>query len=33
MCPRCLNAHEVMRVFQGHKVILVKDFQAQDYEA
>ena len=29
MCPVCLNAHEVIRVFQGP----VKEFQAQDYEA
>ena len=34
MCSDCLNAHEVMRdAFEGHKVIPVKDFQAQDYEA
>ena len=33
MCPVCLNAHEVMRVFQGHKLVPVKEFQAQDYEA
>ena len=33
MCLRCLNAHEVMSDYKGHKVIPVKDFQAQDYEA
>ena len=31
---RCLTAHEIMRdAFEGHKVMPVKDFQAQDYEA
>ena len=31
---RCLTAHEIMRVaFEGHKVMPVKDFQAEDYEA
>ena len=30
---RCLTAHEIMRdAFEGHKVMPVKDFQAQDYE-
>ena len=34
MCPECLNAHEIMRdAFEGHKVMPVKDFQDQDYEA
>ena len=34
MCPDCLNAHEVMRVaFEGHKVMAVKEFQTEDYEA
>ena len=34
MCPNCLSAHEVMKAeFEGHKVMPVKDFQAQDYEA
>ena len=34
MCSDCLNAHELMRdAFEGHKVMPVKDFQAQDYEA
>ena len=34
MCPDCLNAHEVMRAaFEGHKVMPVKEFQTQDYEA
>ena len=33
MCPDCLSAHEVMRVFQGHKLVPVKEFQPQDYEA
>ena len=31
---RCLTAHEIMRdAFEGHKVMPVKDFKAQDYEA
>ena len=31
---RCFTAHEIMRdAFEGHKVMPVKDFQAQDYEA
>ena len=31
---RCLTAHEIMRdAFEGHKVMPVKDFQAEDYEA
>ena len=34
MCSDCLAAHEVMRdAFEGHKVMSVKDFQDQDYEA
>ena len=34
MCPNCLSAHEVMRAaFEGHKVMPVKEFQTQDYEA
>ena len=34
MCPDCLSAHEVMRAaFEGHKVMPVKKFQTQDYEA
>ena len=34
MCPDCLNAHEVMRAdYEGHKVMPVKEFQTQDYEA
>ncbi|CAH3162955.1 unnamed protein product [Pocillopora meandrina] len=34
MCSDCLNAHEIMRdSFEGHKVMPVKDFQDQDYEA
>ena len=34
MCSDCLTAHELMRdAFEGHKVMPVKDFQAQDYEA
>ena len=35
MCPDCVNAHELMRniAFEGHKVRLIKHFQAQDYEA
>ena len=34
MCPDCLSAHEVMRTaFEGHKVMLVKEFQTEDYEA
>ncbi|XP_078344147.1 E3 ubiquitin-protein ligase TRIM45-like [Oculina patagonica] len=34
MCPGCLSAHEVMRAsFEGHRVMPVKDFQAEDYEA
>ena len=34
MCSDCLTAHEIMRdAFEGHKVMPVKDFQAQDYEA
>ena len=34
MCPDCLNAHEVMQAaFEGHKVMPVKEFQTEDYEA
>ena len=34
MCPDCFNAHETLeKSFQGHKVTLVKDFKAEDYEA
>ena len=34
MCPDSLNAHEVMRAaFEGHKVMPVKEFQTEDYEA
>ena len=34
MCPDCLSAHEVLRsAFEGHKVIPVKEFQTEDYEA
>nr|XP_058949738.1 E3 ubiquitin-protein ligase TRIM71-like [Pocillopora verrucosa] len=34
MCSDYLNAHEIMRdAFEGHKVMPVKDFQDQDYEA
>ena len=34
MCPDCLSAHEVMRAaFEGHKVMPVKEFQTEDYEA
>ena len=34
MCSQCLNAHKIMRdAFEGHKVMPVKDFQDQDYEA
>ena len=34
MCSECLNAYEIMRdAFEGHKVMPVKDFQDQDYEA
>ena len=34
MCSDCLSAHEVMKAeFEGHKVMPVKDFQAEDYEA
>ena len=34
MCPDCLSAHEVFRAaFEGHKVIPVKEFQTEDYEA
>ena len=33
MCLRCLNAHEVMSDYKGHKVMPVQDFQDEDYEA
>ena len=34
MCLHCLSAHEVMRAaFEGHKVMAVKEFQTEDYEA
>ena len=34
MCPDCLNAHEVLKAsFEGHKVISMKEFKAEDYEA
>ena len=34
MCPDCLSAHEVMQAAcEGHKVMPVKEFQTQDYEA
>ena len=34
MCADCLSAHEVMKAeFEGHKVMPVKDFKAEDYEA
>ena len=33
MCLPCLNGHEIMIDYKGHKVIPVKDFQAEDYEA
>ena len=34
MCPDCLNAHEVLKAsFEGHKVISVKEFKAEDYKA
>ena len=34
MCPDCLSAHEIMRAaFEGHKVMPVKEFQTEDYEA
>ena len=34
MCPDCVSAHEVMRAaFEGHKVMPVKEFQTEDYEA
>ncbi|XP_022795922.1 E3 ubiquitin-protein ligase TRIM71-like [Stylophora pistillata] len=33
MCPDILNAHEVLKTsFEGHKVISVKEFKAEDYE-
>ena len=34
MCPDCYNAHEMLRAsFEGHKVIPVKKFKTEDYEA
>ena len=34
MCSECLYAQEIMRdAFEGHKVMPVKDFQDQEYEA
>ena len=34
MCPDCLDAHEVLKAsFEGHKVISVEEFKAEDYEA
>ena len=33
MCPVCVNAHKVMRVFHGHKLVPVNEFKAQDYDA
>ena len=34
MCPDCLNAHEVLKAsFEGHKVISVEEFKAEDYKA
>ena len=34
MCTDCLSAHEVLQPsFEGHKVMPVKDFQVEDYEA
>ena len=34
MCPDCLSAHEIMRAaFEGHKVMAVKEFHTEDYEA
>ena len=33
MCTVCLNAHKVMRMFRGHKLVPVNEFQAQDYDA
>ena len=35
LCSHCVNAHELFRdaAFAGHKVTLVKQFQAGDYEA
>ncbi|XP_078345016.1 E3 ubiquitin-protein ligase TRIM45-like [Oculina patagonica] len=34
ICPVCLHAHEVWKVFRGHKVkSVLKEFQADDYEA
>ena len=37
LCHECVNAHEAFQAaataFEGHKVMPVKQFQAQDYEA
>ena len=34
MCPDCYNSHEMLKAsFEGHKVTLVKEFKAEDYEA
>ena len=34
MCLDCLSAHEVLRsAFEGHKVMPVREFQTEDYEA
>ena len=34
ICSDCLNAQDVMRAtFEGHKVMPVKEFQTEDYEA
>ena len=34
MCPDCYNAHEMLcESFEGHKVMPVKGFKAEDYEA
>ena len=34
MCYECVNAHEIIRdAFEGHRIMPVRDFQDQDYEA
>ena len=34
MCSDCVNAHQLFtNLTEGHKVTLVKQFQAEDYEA
>ena len=34
MCPNCYNAHELLKAsFEGHKVLPVEEFKAEDYEA